>query len=521
MKVLKNKLLLSVIFVLIVIIIPSFIFSIYQYSSITDEEKVIDDVYKNQLESILFSINQYSVDVVNNWVNRLNEISGFEEGNKMDELEGFINQNEIIQQFNIVDLNITGDNIEISNLAEPNVITGFVNKYIKENAEQINDLKTFLQNDYQKVIGVEDISMPDYTLLLFKMKAQNNKLGVITIKTEPFILEYISPKTQQIAENRMNITVYQNIQNRVVYSHQKDGNIENIQKSKELWLLPNYSVGIELTGSTLNSLVKKRVHTVILLVVLFNALIILGIVLLYYNVKREIELAKIKSEFVSNVSHELRTPLAMISMYSETLLMGRVKNDEKRQEYYEIIQEETNRLNGIVNNILNFSRIENKKRKYHFAKSSLNMLVEEILKVYKYELVNKGFTCNFYPTPDIDLISIDKDAIKDAVINLISNSIKYSKEQKYIEIKTGKDAGYQYIEVTDKGIGISEKDIKLIFDKFYRVTEENLAHHAQGSGLGLSIVKHIMDAHKGKIQVNSKLNNGSTFRLMFPIQLNV
>jgi len=143
MKVLKNKLLLSVIFVLIVIIIPSFIFSIYQYSSITDEEKVIDDVYKNQLESILFSINQYSVDVVNNWVNRLNEISGFEEGNKMDELEGFINQNEIIQQFNIVDLNIAGDNIEISNLAEPDVITGFVNKYIKENAEQINDLKTF------------------------------------------------------------------------------------------------------------------------------------------------------------------------------------------------------------------------------------------------------------------------------------------------------------------------------------------------------------------------------------------
>lgn len=514
MKIFKNKLLLSVLFVLLIIVIPSFIFSIYQYSTVTNEEQVIDDVYKNQLESILFSINQYSVDIVDTWVNKLDVTYESEESN----LDSFLMQNNQIQQINIIRINdLNQEVVAASKLSNSHHITSIIKDYIKNHTEEIKGLGEYLESDYQKVIGVQQVYEPDLTFLLFRLKENKEQLlGIFTIKTEKFILEYLSPKTQQIAEDKMNIVVYHRNQERIIYANHPVEKMDEIQKSKTLWLFPEYSVGIKLIGKTLNDLVKKRVQTVVLLVIIFNVLIIFGIWLLYHNIKREIELAKIKSDFVSNVSHELRTPLAMISMYSETLLLDRVKNDEKRKEYYEIINQETTRLNGIVNNILNFSRIENKKRRYTFSVSNLNEIVEEVLKVYKYELLNKGFTYKFSALQNVKLISVDRDAVKDAIINLISNAIKYSDQHKEIEIIIGEDSKHLFIEIADKGIGISEKDQKLIFDKFYRVTDGNLAYKAQGSGLGLSIVKHIVDAHNGKIEIESSLNQGSRFKLFFP-----
>lgn len=517
LKIIKNKLLISVLFILIIIVVPSFIFSIYQYSTITDEEQVIDDVYKNQLESILFSINQYSIDVVDSWVNNLNNIYKGKNSD-IEELSNLIDQYEIIQQLNIKHItDLVDEGIEISKLNNSEIINTNINNYLQSHLDEINNLSSYLKNDYQKVIGVESDSVPEYSFLIFILESDDElNLGIFTIRTEQFILENLFPRTQQIAEDKMNILVFEKNQNRIIFSNQAIDDVSEVQKSKELWLFPNYLVGIQLTGSTLDDLVKKRVYTVLILIVLFNVLVILGIWMLYYNIKREIELAKIKNDFVSNVSHDLRTPLAMLSMYSETLLMGRVKDDKKKQEYYEIIQEETNRLNGIVNNILNFSRIENNKSNYQFSNASLNEIIDDILRVYKYELSSKGFTCKFIPDNDLSLINIDQNAIKDAVINLLSNSIKYCNQKKYIEIQTGKYNAYQFIEIKDHGIGISEKDQKLIFDKFYRVTEENLAHKAPGSGLGLSIIKHIMDAHNGDIVVKSKLNEGSSFKLLFP-----
>jgi len=355
------------------------------------------------------------------------------------------------------------------------------------------------------------------TFLIFRSKTERAQRGVLTINAVQFILENLSPRAQQAAEGKMNILVYNNKNKDIIFSTSLESDLEDIQKSNQLWLFPDYSIGIELKGNTLNDLVKQRVRTVIFLVVLFNVLILFGIGFLYYNVKKELDLAKIKNDFVSNVSHELRTPLTMISMYSETLMMDRVKDEEKKKEYYEIIQLETNRLNGIVNNILSFSHIENNKRKYNFEDYYLNDLVHEVIHVYKHELLNKGFNYKLELKHDLKAIHIDKDAIKDAIINLLSNSIKYSSENKQIDIITGEESKNQFIEIRDQGIGISEKDQKQIFEKFFRVSDGNLAYKARGSGLGLSIVKHIMDAHYGKITVKSKLNKGSSFKLIFPI----
>ncbi len=519
MKIFRNKILLSVFLVIFVVITPSFIFSIYQYSTITDEEKVIDEVYKNQLESILFSINQYAVDITDVWVTKINEIYSFSGTKNSKGFEEFLHQNDVLKQFNIIEIDdeLNADFV-VSKMESKNQINIAVTQYLKNNPDQIDELLNYLQNDYQKLEGEQFDSNPELTFLIFGLISDNKKeIGVLAVNTEQFIMENLSPKIQEVAEEKMNILVFNNKENRIVYSNiAPNSDLESIQKSKELWLLPNYSLGIKLTGNTLNDLVKKRVRTVILLVILFNVLIIFGIWFLYINVKKEMELAKIKSDFVSNVSHELRTPLAMISMYSETLMMDRIKDEEKKKEYYEVIQLETNRLNGIVNNILSFSRIENNKRGYSFKNENLNDIIKEVIHVYKYELQNKGFDVEINLDDKLSKLILDKEAVKEAIINLISNSIKYSDEDKYLEVSTSEDRLYQYIELSDHGIGISEKDQKQIFDKFYRVRAENLAYKAQGSGLGLSIVKHIMEAHRGNIKVESKLGEGSNFKLIFP-----
>ena len=255
-----------------------------------------------------------------------------------------------------------------------------------------------------------------------------------------------------------------------------------------------------------------------------NNLILIGILLLvliaavwfvYRSVKKELELAQAKADFVSNVSHELRTPLALISMFAETLEMDRVKTEEKKKEYYSIISHESNRLGRIVNSILNFSKMEAGKRKFNFAEEDLNEVIVQVYQNYSYHLYNKGFDFEYEPGIDIPKVKIDREAVSEAIVNLLDNAVKYSNETKFIKMVIASENDFVFIEVQDKGIGISEEDQKKVFDKFYRVSS-GLVHTTKGTGLGLSLVKQIMDAHKGKIELKSKFGEGSSFKLLFP-----
>ena len=172
----------------------------------------------------------------------------------------------------------------------------------------------------------------------------------------------------------------------------------------------------------------------------------------------------------------------------------------------------------MVNRILSFSQIENNKRQYSFGETNLNDIVVNASATFRYTMNNKGFSYTAETYDNLPGILADRDAITDALMNLIDNAIKYSGENKTIRVRTGINDQYVFIEVEDHGIGISEKNQKFIFDKFFRVTEKNLANRVKGSGLGLAIVKHIMDAHKGKIIVKSTTGSGSVFRLLFPVK---
>ena len=252
--------------------------------------------------------------------------------------------------------------------------------------------------------------------------------------------------------------------------------------------------------------------------ILVFGLLFLGVILILRVTAREVSLAQSKSAFVSNVSHELKTPLALIRLFAETLQSGRVKSPEKAQEYYRIISNETRRLTMLIDNILDFSAIEAGRKKYNFAPCDLSEVVGEIVQNYSYSLENAGFTVETKFEENLPPLSIDCDAISQAVLNLLNNAVKYSADEKFIGVKVERRNANLTIEVTDHGIGIEPHEQEKIFDNFYRVGGASDVHNVKGSGLGLSLVKHITEAHGGRVKVSSVLHRGSTFTILLPIE---
>jgi signal transduction histidine kinase len=227
------------------------------------------------------------------------------------------------------------------------------------------------------------------------------------------------------------------------------------------------------------------------------------------------KLAQAKSTFVSNVSHELKTPLALIRLFAETLELGRVKNAEKAREYYRIINQESRRLTRLINNILDFARIEEGRKEYRFAATDVAEVVEEVLKSYEYQIARAGFDLRTEIAPELPSVMLDRDAISQAALNLLNNAVKYSTEVKRITVRvTAREDGVA-IEVADCGVGIPPAEQEKIFEKFYRVGA-GLTHDTKGSGLGLALVKHIVEAHRGRITVESAPGKGSKFTILLP-----
>jgi signal transduction histidine kinase len=242
-----------------------------------------------------------------------------------------------------------------------------------------------------------------------------------------------------------------------------------------------------------------------------------GLFLVYKNVQRELRLSRLKSDFVANVSHELKTPLALIRLFAETLELGRVKDDEKARQYYRVINKESQRLTQLINNILDFSRIEAGKKEYRFAPTSVARVVTEVVDAYRFQIEQQGFTLELDVAEDLPDAHLDKEAVGQALINLVNNAIKYSKDDKQLRIAVRRAGDRILLSVADQGIGIAKGEQKKIFEKFYRA-EDSLVHDTKGSGLGLALVRHIMEAHGGSVEVESAPGKGSTFTLALPLE---
>jgi len=227
------------------------------------------------------------------------------------------------------------------------------------------------------------------------------------------------------------------------------------------------------------------------------------------------ELNQLKSYFVSSVSHELRTPLTSIRMFADTLKEGRVKKPSQHREYLNIIVGESERLTRLINNILDFSRIERGIKEYRFTDCNILDVVRKSVDAMRYQIEMEGGRLRLKIPKRLPIIHGDSDALQEVIMNLLSNAIKYSTTRKDIELTVTTKTGVITIAVGDKGIGIPQEDIPHIFEQFFRV-KDNRSRQVGGAGLGLAVVKHIVEAHGGEISVQSKIGKGTTFRVQLP-----
>ena len=276
------------------------------------------------------------------------------------------------------------------------------------------------------------------------------------------------------------------------------------------------ALGIKFQGTTAKAISDRWVRESFLILGVLSVLMIGGLVLTYRSVNKQVALARLKSDFVSNVSHELRTPLALIRLYAETLELGRITTEGKKHEYYSIIRKESERLTALINNILDFSRIEAGRKEYDFRDTDIAELVRNTLDSYRFQIEQQGFALEEQIDPSIPRVKVDREAIARALVNLVNNALKYSDNEKFLAVKLYRDNAVLKLEVSDRGIGIERHEQARIFEKFYR-TCDPLVHNTKGSGLGLSLVRHITEAHGGAVVVESTPGRGSKFIMTLPL----
>ena len=507
---------------LLLLLVLAVVYTVYKINEPSADETAIKETYANQLDAILFSLNQYSEDVVSKWMSQVDMLIA--EGESLEKSEYLLHTNSAVKYIFFSDSLYQRTVITSINTKEDEqYLLEDLKKVLLQHQDKTDRLFTYRENGYRKLEPLETYLTGNLLVLTFLLNpnVENYQICGFLIDPEVFVQDILAPRMQVVSQGRFILSVTLWRTGQLVYATDEVPAAANANlHERQLWLLPTYSLGINLKGQTIDTLAAKRFNTYLYLILGLNAMLIVGVFFTYRNIKKEVRLAKIKSDFVSNVSHEIRTPLALISMFAETLQMGRVKSEEKKQEYYTIISQEANRLAGIVNKILNFSQIEAGKRNFTFEKVDINEVVADVMRSYEFHLNNLGFIYTFKPGKDLLPIHGDKEAMTEAIINLLDNAVKYSNHRKEITLRTGMRDGQTFVEITDKGVGISLKEQKAIFDKFYRVTNGEV-HNVKGTGLGLALVKHIVEAHKGKIDLISAEGVGSTFRLSFPVKYNV
>jgi two-component system phosphate regulon sensor histidine kinase PhoR len=288
--------------------------------------------------------------------------------------------------------------------------------------------------------------------------------------------------------------------------------------------LYNWRLQVGLTSADLLGLEVERQRRLETLMVGFAALVaIIGVAIVVSASVKERRLAALKSDFVANVSHELKTPLALVRMFGEMLLFGRVPSEDKRRQYLSIIVSESERLTALIENVLDFAKVERGKAAYEFAPGHVSEVVSHAVDVYRYRAEREGIEVSLQIDEALPPSQIDARALELAVINLLDNAFKYAKEGGRVDVEVERAGDMVRVRVSDRGPGIDPKDQERIFERFVR---GRLAREARqrGSGIGLALVKHIAESHGGSIRVVSPISedgHGSAFDLSIPFTADV
>lgn len=500
----------------LLVLLPILAYGVFELTSLTSDEAELEKIYKRQLDAVLFSINQYTEDKVRPWMTKLDMLYGTMSN---EELYDTLIQNDKVFRA-LYTRNPEGTDqqyLGISEIYNTSAFQQSIDSVFEASKPLFNRLVRYKETGFQKLEVTDDMFRADGIELGYKTfvvgNGKNTRLCVYLFDSEVFVQQLLVPKLQQIAQEEFTLVCRRVSDGYELYSTSNEERQDLY--SQPLVSLPQYELGIARRGGTIEEAVAKRKQQNLISLGLLFIFLAFGLWLVFRNIRKEIELAENKADFVSNVSHEIRTPLALINMFAETLLMDRVRTEEKKKEYYKIITKEVARLSNMVNRILSFSKMEANKRAYNKQELSLTEVVREVVNTYSYHLESNGFAYSFKSEQDVPSILADRETIIEVTVNLIDNAMKYSESHKQVDVCTGMQGGMAFIEIKDRGIGIPKDQLNRLFEKFYRVPKGDV-HEVQGAGLGLSIVKQIVDAHEGEILVESNLGEGSSFKLLFP-----
>jgi len=248
---------------------------------------------------------------------------------------------------------------------------------------------------------------------------------------------------------------------------------------------------------------------------LIAGILVFGLILTLRSVSHELELARMKSDFVSTVSHEFKSPLTSIRQLAEMLQSGRVPSEERRQKYYDVLLEQSERLALLTDNILSLAKSENGRAELRLEPTDIAALLADVTDPIRERVRHEGFMIGFEVEGTLPPVAADRTALAQAVTNLIDNAVKYSGESRTISVRAFSEGPSVIIAVQDRGIGIKREDLDRVFERFYRAGDE-LTRTVKGSGLGLALVKEIVEAHQGVVSVESEPGKGSVFAIRLP-----
>jgi len=509
------------IIILLLVLFPLLIFTVYEINGLSAGESFVAGVYRGQLDIVLFSLNQYAWDVVNTWASTVEngwKPSGNGGAFPPGFTEKFLGKNPAIDAVFVADS--TG--AQIVSLAErPDAglrWSAGPGAMLAGERPLIDRLLALSRQNYRKIeprMLADSSGRKGGVVLLFVLRGLEGvpALAGIMIRQERFVQDVLAERMREAAAGEFVISVVNTSGGESVYATGEGAAAEPGQR-RQLWLFPDLAAGIRLKGETIQQVAQSRVRRDLVILLVLDAFLLTGVWVVFRSVRREMEFVRLKSDFVSNVSHELRTPLALIRMYAETLEMGRLAEEVKKQEYYTTIVKESERLTRLVNNLLNFSRMEAGRRPYALVSVDLNAVVKGVLESFTPHLSSEGFSPEVHLDPSIPPVRADLEAVQEALINILDNAVKYSGAQKYLRVATGAGPDGPYVEVEDRGRGIPPEFHKRVFETFFRVPSGRNPG-VNGSGLGLSIARHIMEAHGGRIDLRSRPGQGSTFTLVF------
>jgi two-component system, OmpR family, phosphate regulon sensor histidine kinase PhoR len=253
----------------------------------------------------------------------------------------------------------------------------------------------------------------------------------------------------------------------------------------------------------------------VLLIPVSTVIIAMGLGVVFLAVRAERRASQLKSDFIANVSHELKTPLSLIRMFGELIATGKHKGEASAREYAGIITRESERLAHLIDNVLDFARLERGKASYSFAEGRLDEVVERAIDVFRYRLDKEKMKLRTDIEEGLPPVRMDEDAMTLVLLNLVDNAVKYAGEGGEVAVRLSRAPGGVALAVRDRGPGISRDDQQRIFERFYRANDARM-RNVRGSGIGLSLVKHIAEAHGGRVELTSAPGQGSTFTVFVP-----